>query len=216
VHHCITASLPYREGKAMRVMQMPSPSWRAGRCNGAKVVRSRIVCRRWSDGCSSTRHLLVPPPVPALNRLAISIAGAIRLANGRSGASVIISTTHRHRVSLTGAMCGGQAKGLWRPPWLKFSPKVKRVLRRQLTRETKAAVALGLSHAAFIAKRDATEAEWAQWLHQEMDRVNAGDPTEILPSALAHLETRITAELRAVSREAAQVEIRTILTRAIR
>ena len=91
----------------------------------------------------------------------------------------------------------------------------ERVAQREMARDTRVALRMGLSLDEFREKRDKAVGDWCDWLHAEMDRVHASDVTEILPQILVRVEQRCITEAHRAGETAARNMVATILRKAI-
>ena len=66
----------------------------------------------------------------------------------------------------------------------------ERIRRSEFVRDSKAALARGETLEARTKQREKFANEWAAWFRQRMDRVGCDDPTELLPDAMARLQSR--------------------------
>jgi hypothetical protein len=94
--------------------------------------------------------------------------------------------------------------------------EIENVRRAELVADTRSALAVGVSLDEYLLLREKSVSDWCQWLHGEMDRTRAADPTEILPQICARLEQRCAAAARAAAKAAAQEQVKLMLGRAIR
>jgi hypothetical protein len=93
--------------------------------------------------------------------------------------------------------------------------EAERVRRRELTRDSRAAIQLGLSLDQYRQQREAVISDWCEFLHAEMDRSHANDPIEVLPQALARLEERAISEARRAGEASAKEMVAKMLRKAI-
>jgi hypothetical protein len=90
--------------------------------------------------------------------------------------------------------------------------EIENVRGAELNADTRSALAMGVSLDEYLQLREESVSNWCQWLHGEMDRTRATDPTEILPQICARLEQRCAAAARAAARE----QVKLMLGKAIR
>ena len=81
---------------------------------------------------------------------------------------------------------------------------LERERRAELNRDTRAALALGLTLDAYRERRDEEVEAWCQYLHDEMDRLKASDPVEVLPHLAVRIHERATAEARKTAEKVAK------------
>jgi hypothetical protein len=93
--------------------------------------------------------------------------------------------------------------------------EAERVRRRELTRDSRTAIHLGLSLDQYRQQREAMISDWCEFLHAEMDRTHAIDPTEVIPQALARLEERAIAEARRAGEASAKEMVTQMLRKAL-
>lgn len=94
--------------------------------------------------------------------------------------------------------------------------EVERVRRSEYMLDTKAALQIGVSHDEYVAQRDQNVEKWCQWLHAEMDRTRACDPTEILPQIAVRIEQHAVAEARKAAKAAARETVQVMFAKAIK
>lgn len=88
--------------------------------------------------------------------------------------------------------------------------------RRANLQDTKVSLALGITVEAVIARRVASESEWATWVTAAMVEHRAETPQEILPVILARVEERIAVIAREVGKIVAEQIIREKLGKALK
>jgi hypothetical protein len=93
--------------------------------------------------------------------------------------------------------------------------QVERARRAELNKDTRAALALGLTIDAYRERRDAEVEAWCNFLHNEMDRLKADDPSEILPFLAVRIEERASAAARKEAEKVAKETVAQMLRRAI-
>jgi hypothetical protein len=93
--------------------------------------------------------------------------------------------------------------------------QIERQRRAELNKDSRAALALGLTLDAYRERRDDEIEAWCAYLHAEMDRLRASDPSEVLPHLAARIEERATAEARKVAEQVAKDTLRQMLRKAI-
>jgi hypothetical protein len=91
----------------------------------------------------------------------------------------------------------------------------ERIKRQQLNQDTRMALAAGLSLDEFLKEREALSSGWASFIYQEMSKLRADDPTEVLPSICARLEQRAAQTAREAARAEAKAQVATMLRKAI-
>jgi hypothetical protein len=90
--------------------------------------------------------------------------------------------------------------------------EAERLRRQELVRDSRAALALGMSVDEYAQVRNAAAEDWVTWMHAEMKKSGALDPTEILPAILARAEQRAAQ----IAREAARVVTAEMIQAAFR
>jgi hypothetical protein len=93
--------------------------------------------------------------------------------------------------------------------------EIERMRRREMTRDTKAALKQGMSLDQYLIGRNQAVDEWTRWFHAEMDNHRATDPIEVLPQALARVQEHAIAEARRTAEAAARDVVKAIIRRAI-
>jgi hypothetical protein len=87
--------------------------------------------------------------------------------------------------------------------------------RRQLIVESRRAADQDLSIDEYRKAHNAKVANLIAVIRAEMERHGIDDPVEVLPEILISLEEGVIAKARAAAREAARVEVRAMLRKAI-
>jgi hypothetical protein len=90
--------------------------------------------------------------------------------------------------------------------------ETERLRRQEYTRDTRAAIALGMSYDEYVKLHEASVEDWTTWTHAEMAKSGADSPQEILPAILARLEQRCAQ----ISRQAAQVAAKEVVHTALK
>jgi hypothetical protein len=62
--------------------------------------------------------------------------------------------------------------------------------RRAYNETTRVGIALGVTPEQVAARREASEAEWVDWLNHALSQYKADEPQQILPQVLARMEER--------------------------
>jgi hypothetical protein len=94
--------------------------------------------------------------------------------------------------------------------------EAERVRRSEMTIDTRAALALGLTLDEFIERRQKSIDDWCQWLHCEMAKSSATDPVELLPEIATRIEQRCATASRDAAKAVAQETVRLMLGRAMK
>jgi hypothetical protein len=92
---------------------------------------------------------------------------------------------------------------------------VERERRAQLNRDTRSALAMGLTIDQFRRRHDDEVEAWCDFLRSEMDRLKADDPSEILPVLAAQIEERAAAQARRIAEQTARAVVNQMLRKAI-
>jgi hypothetical protein len=91
----------------------------------------------------------------------------------------------------------------------------EKVRRRELMRDSHAALKAGMSLEEFERAREQRVRRWIDLFHSEMEKTHADDPTEVLPSILAKVEESAIAAARAVAKREAEEIVKAMLRKAI-
>jgi len=93
--------------------------------------------------------------------------------------------------------------------------EAERVRRQQYTRDSRAAVQLGIPLDTYLAKRDENLQDYTEWMRHEMDRIGVDDPAALLPHFAVKIEEKAVAAARTADKETAENVLKTLLRKML-